>query len=224
MDDISDLPGSSDTTSGDPTPFTPGPSEGVAQETMSAASTPLVKDSEVRFLFCIANYITNQAQNKTSEEIAAILRQWHEVKERYDQTKSEDDVQYTPECTRVFGEYGRHQTQHAVRVALLPYTIDSSQTSTARLDILNQAIFYDQKANMATWTLYEAQKKAVKCRNAFEELCTFCLEHFILDEVEEQELREEIISLASSRRSLREMGPRIVTLREYIMNLVKGRR
>jgi hypothetical protein len=224
MDDISDPTSSGETTSGDPTTSPASPSEGAAKETMPSNSAPRIKDSEVRILFYFANYITNQVQNKTSEEIAAILRQWHEVKERYNQTKFEDDDQYTPECARVFGEYGRHQTQHAVRVALLPYTIDSSQTSTAQLDILNQAIFYDQKAGMATWTLYEAQKKAAKCRNAFEELCTFCLEHFILDEVEEQELREEIISLASSRRSLREMGPRIVTLREYIMNLVKGRR
>lgn len=146
------------------------------------------------------------------------------MKERHDQTKPEDDDQHTPECARLSIEYGRHQIQHAVRVALLPSTIDSSQISTAQLDILSQAISHDQKAGMANWTLYEAQKKAVEYFNAFEELSTFCLEYFILDEAQEQNLREDIILLASSRRYLRQMGSRVLTTQEYIMKTVGRRR
>lgn len=224
MDDTNDLPGSGDTSLGNPTTSPAGPSEGAAQETIPADSLPPIKDSEVRILFCFANYITNRVQNKTPEEIATILRQWYEVEDRYDQTKPEGDEQCFSKCARLFEEYSRHQIQHAMRVALLPSTIDYSQLSTVQLDILTQATSYDQKAGKANWALYEAQRRAIECCNAFEEMVTFCLEHFILCEAQEQELRDEIISLALSRRYLREGGPRIVMTREHIMNLVKGRR
>jgi hypothetical protein len=224
MDDVSDSSSSGDTTSADPTTSPACHREDAAQDTMSADSLPPIKDSEVRIPFCFANYITNRVQNKTSGEIAAILQQWYEVEDRYDQTKPEGDKQYFSKCARLFGEYSRHQIQHAVRVASLPSTIDYSQLSTAQLDILTQAMSYDQKAGMANWALYKAQKKAIECCNAFEEMATFCLEHFILCEAQEQDLREKIISPASSRRYLREMGPRVVTTREHIINLVKARR
>jgi hypothetical protein len=155
-------------------------------------------------------------QNKTPNEIAAISEEWREVEEEHHQTKGQMQ-QLIARCKSLFREIIRSYYFHATCAARLPKTLDSTQLSTDQLRVLDFMSVKDQKAGRATWTLYETQKKMVDACNAFERFNTFRIDRFVLDEADMQGTQEGMVSLAATRRSIRELGPRLVNARKQLM-------
>jgi hypothetical protein len=209
MNNTSDPPGSSDTTSGNSTTSLAGSSEGAAQETMPSDSAPRIKDSEVRIRSCFVYYVTDRVQNKTSEEIADILQQWHEMEEQHDQTVARVE-RYRRECDCLHRIIQGCQLDYAMTISLLPPTLESDRLTPHESYVLRMAMDRDKEAGKATWTLYETQKKMVETCDALEKLMTFHSEHFVLSEADEQDMRKEAISIAATRHHLRFMASKMV--------------
>jgi hypothetical protein len=95
--------------------------------------------------------------------------------------------------------------------------MDLAQMSTSQLDTLKQALLEDQQAGKATWELYETQKKLVDVCNTFERLLAFLVDHFVLAEAGEQTIQEGMVSLAATRRYIRELGPKVAKERKQIL-------
>jgi hypothetical protein len=115
-------------------------------------------------------------QNKTPGEVAAILKEWHEVNERCKQKAGETE-ELMLECDRLLEKIRCHLFEYAVRAMSFSPTIDSNNLSMVELILRNGAMEHDRKAGAATWALYETQKKLQDFCNAFEELQTFHAEY-----------------------------------------------
>jgi hypothetical protein len=155
-------------------------------------------------------------QNKTPNEAAAILKKWHEIKKQYNQITA-DIQRLKTECERLRWKIHERQFWYSMCLMSTPPTSDLAHITTGQLNSLEQAFIEDQKAGEATWALYETQKKMIESCNAFEEVLTFRVEHFILDHADEQEIEEEMVSLSATRRYIRELGPRVVNGRKRVM-------
>ncbi|KAG9666715.1 hypothetical protein KCU99_g9639, partial [Aureobasidium melanogenum] len=157
-------------------------------------------------------------QSKSSEEVAAILQQWKEVKEEYRQNKV-DFKQFVPELTLVRKTISFHQACYVVRTKNLPSTIDLGQLSAEQLQSFHEALDHDNKAAEATWTLYDMHKKMTASENAFEKLIAFREEHFVLEESEQQLFDERKTSIADGRLYIRETAHALMKIREKCLEL-----
>lgn len=88
--------------------------------------------------------------------------------------------------------------------------IDDSFPSNTNLWPLNRLMSEDQKAGEAIWALYKTQKKLITSCNAFEELITFRMKHFVLTKRDQEEMQLGMLSLTMARRFLRGLGPAVV--------------
>jgi hypothetical protein len=159
-------------------------------------------------------------QNKTPGEVAAILKEWHEVNERCKQKAGETE-ELMLECDRLLEKIRCHLFEYAVRAMSFSPTIDSNNLSMVELILRNGAMEHDRKAGAATWALYETQKKLQDFCNAFEELQTFHAEYVVPDTAGEIPIQATTIALATIRQYLRGLGPGVIKTREHILSLME---
>ncbi|KAH0035113.1 hypothetical protein KCU78_g2107, partial [Aureobasidium melanogenum] len=171
------------------------------------------ENGQLRLAQSLKNY-----QSKSSEEVAAILQQWKEVKEEYRQNKV-DFKQFVPELTLVRKTISFHQACYVVRTKNLPSTIDLGQLSAEQLQSFHEALDHDNKAGEATWKLYDMHKKMTASENAFEKLIAFREEHFVLEEPEQQLFDERKTSIADGRLYIRETAHALMKIREKCLEL-----
>jgi hypothetical protein len=141
------------------------------------------------------------------------LKEWHDIEERYKQATA-DKQHLIPDCERLRREVREHHFWYDLYLTPIHSNMDLAQMSTHQLEILKQALVEDQQAGKATWALYETQKKLVDVCNVFEGLLGFLADHFVLAEGDEQNIQEGVVSLAATRRYIRELGPQMTKLRK----------
>ena len=139
------------------------------------------------------------------------MKQWYELEEKCNQTTHEK-YRFITECHRLRIKIRQHQNPYIGYLKWLPSIIDSDDLPT-QLQELDRAMLHDQKAAEATWALYETQKKLIASCNAFEELITFRMEHFVLTAGDQEEIQLGMLSLTVARRFLRGLGPGVVKRR-----------
>jgi hypothetical protein len=144
------------------------------------------------------------------------LKEWHDIEEQYKQATA-DKQHLILDCERLRKEIHEHQFWYALYLTPIHPNMDLAQMSTPQLDTLKQALLEDQQAGKATWELYETQKKLVNVCNAFERLLAFLVGHFVLAEAGEQTIQEGMVSLAATRRYIRELGPKVAKERKQIL-------
>lgn len=218
MDGANNLPQTEDFTTNGSGSSSVIRSEVAAQENGQSRPVQSLKNYQVRTMFSLHLFLTNRVQSKSSEEVAAILQQWKEVKEEYRQNKV-DFKQFVPELTLVRKTISFHQACYVVRTKNLPSTIDLGQLSAEQLQSFHEALDHDNKAAEATWTLYDMHKKMTASENAFEKLIAFREEHFVLEESEQQLFDERKTSIADGRLYIRETAHALMKIREKCLEL-----
>jgi hypothetical protein len=162
---------------------------------------------------------TDKMQQKTPDEVAAILKQWRKLKDRYHEKAAEQE-DLNAECDRLCKTIRSHQRKYAARLKKFAPSIDLDRLSIGELNLRSQAMEYDKKAGEATWALYKTQKKLRDIYQALEELQTFHIEHLVMDKAGEATVQKAHSTIAAYSDYLRDLGPYVVEEREVIMSRI----
>ncbi|KAG9695519.1 hypothetical protein KCU95_g13495, partial [Aureobasidium melanogenum] len=189
MDDANDLSRTEDSIMNDSESCSGASGEAAAQENEQSHLVQSVKDY----------------QNKSPEEVAAILSQFQELKEQYIQEKAEHK-QLRSEYYRLHHTMMKYQGNYAISMRLVPSTISFGRSSAEDLQLFEQALDHENKAGETIWKIYEMQKRMDATCNAIEDFINFREEQFMLEESEQQILDEEKIQIATSRHNGRRLG------------------
>ncbi|KAG9568750.1 hypothetical protein KCU71_g554, partial [Aureobasidium melanogenum] len=178
--------------------------DGLGSSSATRSEAAAQENGQLRLAQSLKNY-----QTKSSEEIAAILQQWQEIKRQYMQTATEA-TRLIRECQHICESIFVHQALCAVRINRLPPTNDLGQVSAEQLQSLHRALEHDDMARETTWKVYEMHKRIHAACDAFEELVAFREEHFVLAQPEQQTLEVGKTSIATVRHFARVLGPKLL--------------